>query len=398
MSGRDGAQARQSRTPISVRWHRGVEVGSATVLVLSAAVAPFSSWSMARPWAVLLGVAMVFIGTVAVSRWRTDAAVALVAAGPLVTALFGANPIHPWSMACLAALYLTLRDASPAMVAIGIGVANTLAAAYHSGMVLPTQDTTPSIAGAAAVMMAAIGSSMCASRKYFLELGRSLEEAEAGREAAIRARIAEERVGIARDLHDSVGHEIAVVSMRLGAAEVHLPPEAAQAREDIAAARSGIQGVLRETQGILRVLRGDEAGAETSPAPSYAMVGTLIEEFRRAGLVVSAELDALPGHVSHQVSAAAYRILQEALTNAQRHGTGSVSLEARVSGDALQLVVINIVRPPAAPDADRARHGLVGMRERATEAGGTLTVQDNGSVFTVRATLPLRGNDTEETP
>lgn len=147
-----------------------------------------------------------------------------------------------------------------------------------------------------------------------------MREAEQGRQAAVERGVAQERLRIARDLHDGVGHQIAVVNMHLGAAEVHLSDPRAL-RGDLVAARAAVQAVLRETQQILAVLRVDNAGERPQATPSPAAVGDLVESYRQAGMVVNANIGSFGIALSGQSSVAVYRVVQEALTNAHKHGS-----------------------------------------------------------------------------
>lgn len=375
------------RLPISVKWQRPIETGVAVIIVLAAAVAPFAAWDTPKPFAVILGAALVLIGALGVSRWRGDVAVLTVASGPVISAILGAEPIHSWSMACFAAFLLAFRGTPALLVGGVLGLGNAVAAGYAAGTVLPSRDSQASIAAAVAVAMAAAGGAMFANRRYLLELQRRVAESEAGREAAIRARVVEERVRIARDLHDSVGHEVAVVNMRLGAAEVRLPPGSDEAREDIVAARGAIQGILRETQEILKVLR---AGEVADSGASYELIEEMVAEFRTGGLVITADLAVPETEIPSQAGAAAFRVVQETLTNAHRHSTGSVALSVRISAGVITIMSTNLIRHTEHADGlERHGQGLIGMRERVEAAGGSLQIDVNETMFTMKAEIPL---------
>ena len=251
---------------------------------------------------------------------------------------------------------------------------------------------TPAIAGMAAIIAAATGSSIRGNRRYWMELDARARDAVATREAEAERRVAQERVRIARDLHDVVGHEVALISMHLGAAEVHLSPDAHAARTDLDAVRIGVQSVLAGTQQILKVLRAGHDDDQTSPAAGYEHIGELVEAARRAGLDVAATISKPSHPLSRPVSVAAFRIVQEALTNAQRHGTGAVSLRIGVDDDAVSIEVVNVRRP--APSAStRSGYGLVGMRERASSVGGWIDVRLDENLFWLWAHLPVDRRD-----
>ncbi|WEO76577.1 histidine kinase [Cryobacterium sp. SO2] len=321
-------------------------------------------------------------------------ALALVAAAPLVAAILGWAPISNWSIACFAAFLLTLRGLSGFLTGAVIAAANLASVWIVSGTLNPAVNAEASVAGFAAAATAAAGSAVRESRRYWRELERRTADAIATRAAAVDRSVAEERLRIARDLHDSIGHEIAVVNMHLGAAEVHLPPEAQASRADLAAAQRSVQAVLRETQQILRILRVGSEADDLAPTPEHGRIPALIESYRQAGLTVEATLGDLSLPLPPQVSAAAYRITQEALTNAHKHGTGTVSVRLGTTDPgALIIEVVNMRRPGATGSALGGGHGLVGMQERAASIGGRVDVQSDESLFWMTATLPSNGGN-----
>jgi signal transduction histidine kinase len=201
---------------------------------------------------------------------------------------------------------------------------------------------------------------------------------------------------------------VAVLGIHLGVAEVNLPSDASVARESLHSARTSVQSVLLETQRILHVLRSDstggpDSGAGLRPAPDFSRIPDLIESCRNAGVDVRADLAPAPAALDPEVSTAAFRIVQEALTNSQRHGSEPVSLTTTVADSVLTITVSNPKtlrtakiasptqgRPGVAPAARRG-YGLVGMRERAASAGGKLVAEDREDLFQVTATLRVDG-------
>lgn len=327
----------------------------------------------------------------------------VTAAAPLLAMLTGNNPIVTWNIALFVTFIGTLRGLPGFRAGALVFVSNFVAVFFAEGM--SWVDPSAVIAGPFAFAAAAAGTGIRAHHRYWAELEHRTQQALATRDAEAERRVAEERLRIARDLHDVVGHEIAVVSMHLGAAEVHLPDTADDALRDLEAARKGIQAVLAETQQILEILRVDGEDENLAPAAGYARIPDLIETFRAAGLDIDATIaDAaeLPT-LSPQVGTAAYRITQEALTNAQRHGTGAASVRIAVRDSTLTIETVNV---RAATDArgrarasdrparvkDRGGFGLVGMRERAASVGGRVDVQTDpdDTLFWVRAALPLQ--------
>ncbi len=215
-------------------------------------------------------------------------------------------------------------------------------------------------------------------------------EREAERDRRLAA--AEERANIARDLHDSAGHAINVILVHAGLGRLRAedPPAVREAFETI-------EDVARETVGeidqMVRALRDDATthGANgVEPPPGIAAVEALIERHRSAGMEVSATvrggLRALPPAIDR----AAYRILQEALTNAARHGAGNATVRIAVEPDELVLTVENpLDGGGGAAAVDSGGHGIAGMRERAALLGGTLEAGSVGSRFRAHARLPI---------
>ena len=250
------------------------------------------------------------------------------------------------------------------------------------------------MAAFAALVLAATGSAIRVNARYHAEAAARLLTMEESRASEIQREIAQERLRVARDLHDSVGHQIAVVSMRLGSAEVHLPPGAEAARADLDGARTALQSVLRETQEILRVLRDDDA-APTVPARRPS-IRHLVAGLRDAGMRLDAdvqEFDDIPA----DVALTAYRIVEEALTNAQKHGEGTTTLRVEVAaGGAISIDVANPLREVPGSRPSSGGLGLIGMRERAEASGGTLDSRWEDGIFRVSASLPGTGRYDED--
>jgi signal transduction histidine kinase len=224
-------------------------------------------------------------------------------------------------------------------------------------------------------------------REYIAELERRAVRAERDAEHERRLAVAEERVRIARDLHDAAGHAINVIAVRAGAARLRQNPERSQAAlesiEDIA------QQTAAEIDGIVGTLR-DRGMTESAVAMplGLASLETLITRHAAAGLDVRQARQGIPQPLETATDQAAFRILQEALTNAARHGTGSAQVDLSFESAALELTISNPTQRNA--PATSGEHGLIGMRERATLLGGTLDAVHTNGTFRVRAHLPYR--------
>lgn len=218
-------------------------------------------------------------------------------------------------------------------------------------------------------------------------------EREADRERRLVA--AEERMRIARDLHDSAGHAINVILVHAGLGRIHIERDPERARE----AFETIEGVARETVGeidqLVGVLREDGAlrsrEGEIEPPPGVAALEGLLEQHRAAGMEVRTTITGERRPLSPGVDQGAYRILQEALTNAARHGDGSAQVQLAFGGSELELTVANPVSGDG-PARTADGHGVIGMRERAVLLGGSLEVAARNGHFHVHARLPVAGH------
>jgi signal transduction histidine kinase len=210
---------------------------------------------------------------------------------------------------------------------------------------------------------------------------------EARRERELAA--AEERARIARDLHDSAGHAINVIAVQAGAARLrhHEQPDRSFA------ALVAIEDLARRTAAdidhIVGALRDHRTDGHVETPPGLASLNTLIAQHTAAGLAVASTTSGTPRPLSGPVDQAAYRILQEALTNASRHGApGPVTVAVDFCDTTVELRVTNLARPSRGTPQHGAGHGLVGMRERAALLGGNCEAARANGAFTVHARLP----------
>jgi signal transduction histidine kinase len=208
-----------------------------------------------------------------------------------------------------------------------------------------------------------------------------------------RLAAAEERTRIARDLHDSVAHAINVILVQAGAARLlqSREPGAAQA------ALSTIEDVARETIGeidlLVRGLREDRDSADVEPPPGLAALETLAGRYRAAGQALDVHVAGTARPLPRAVDQAAYRILQESLTNAARHGGGAARVDVRYGERELELSIANPIGATTNGAPAAGGHGILGMRERASLLGGTVEAGSEGRAFRVRARLPYAGTE-----
>lgn len=248
---------------------------------------------------------------------------------------------------------------------------------------------------------AGLGSAIRLQREFVKGLAERAALMSASQEKEIDQRITRERLRIAADLHDVLAHHMAVISVNAGSAEAQLPDGAVHAAASLRSIRTAVGGALNELQSIVGFLRepnADGVSSDRSPAPGAERVPELVESFRRIGAVVDVEWpngDA-PTRLTTAGDLACYRVIQEALTNAHKHGEGPVTVSAAENDDSMTIIVRNALRKQPVPAPGSGGFGLVGMRERVAWAGGTVRVTDDGRVFSLAVSLPLSTTDPEE--
>ncbi|TDC56542.1 sensor histidine kinase [Actinomadura sp. KC345] len=197
----------------------------------------------------------------------------------------------------------------------------------------------------------------------------------------------EERLRIARELHDVAGHHISLINVQAGTALHRFKRDPAQAEAALAAIKESSRDALRDLRTTIGVLRKEDEGAPTAPAPGIDRIGELVESARAAGLTVRSRVTGDGGPLPTGVDLATYRIVQESLTNVVRHASATTVTVCVEREPRAVVVEISDDGRGAAPDA--AGSGVHGMRERARALGGELTAgpgPDGG--FLVRARLP----------
>ncbi|SHM92184.1 sensor histidine kinase [Cryptosporangium aurantiacum] len=227
-------------------------------------------------------------------------------------------------------------------------------------------------------------------RAYIAAIEERARRAEQTREEEARRRVAEERLRIARELHDVVAHSIALINVQSGVAAHLLRDQPDAAEEALRHVRAASRTVLDELGTMLGVLRqGDDVDTPVEPAPGLERLEALIETFRDAGLEVQVRVTGRPRRLAPTVDLAAYRISQESLTNAHKHGSAPrIELSVGYEPDAVRIVVRNPATPEGASVPAGTGHGLIGMRERATAVGGQVTTGLRAGTFEVEAVLP----------
>jgi signal transduction histidine kinase len=238
---------------------------------------------------------------------------------------------------------------------------------------------------------------------WLIALGTSTEVLRVRRErAAEAARIAEderrrrateERLRIARELHDVVAHHLSLISVQAGVALHLLDQEPEHTRPALTAIKEASGDALEELRGVLDVLRSGEEAAPRTPAPTLADLGAVVDRAAAAGLDVQVRTGGPVRSLPRPVERAAYRIVQEAVTNVVRHaGARAAVVELAYGGDALVVQVDDDGTGTIPPGGNGTGSGLEGMRERVAALGGRLEAGPrDGRGFRVRAELPLDG-------
>lgn len=211
------------------------------------------------------------------------------------------------------------------------------------------------------------------------------------RERAEQRAVDEERARIARELHDVVAHGIGVIAVQADAAEAALERDPARAEAPLRTIRGSARDALAEMRRMLGVLRAGGDGDGRAPQPGLGELADLLVQARAAGVPAELTVEGDPRPLSPSLDLTAYRIVQEALTNAGKHAPGArVAIAVSWTGSQLEIAVRDAGPGPSANGERNRGHGLVGMRERVRIHGGTLRAgRSDGGGFEVVARLPI---------
>ena len=339
------------------RWSIALFTVSAVALPLPVAEARAAVWPW--PWSVpAMLVLIVFVGVLAIVHgWRLALAAWLPAiAGTLIVVI-----------------------ASSGIVPVVAGIVN---------LVIVT-----SVSGAALLVAVLVASRLRVGAELTRE--RELAAIEQSRRVLV-----EERTRIARELHDVVAHGMSLIQVQASTARYRVPALSDEARHEFDEIAQTAREGLTEMRRLLGVLRTEDQQADLAPQQGLRDIPDLVQALRRAGAEIDADLAPSPEGVPGAVDIAAFRIVQEALSNAVRHAPHArITLSMQADAAAVRVVVRN--DPPAAAEVTSGRqpqrgHGLLGMRERAALVGGTVgAAPDDDGGWTVRAVLPLTGPVTD---
>jgi signal transduction histidine kinase len=217
------------------------------------------------------------------------------------------------------------------------------------------------------------------------------ERLDAERELRVRAAALGERARLAREIHDVIAHSVSVMVIQAAGARTVMDGEPGRARDALESVERAGREALAEMRRLLGVLGDGEQLRALAPQPSFDDLEELMERTRAAGLPASVRVEGEPVTLAPGLSLCAYRVVQEALTNAIKHaGPASAEVSVRWAADALELEVADDGRGDAEPRLEPGGHGLVGMRERAALHGGTIEAGPGPTGgFAVRARIPL---------
>jgi signal transduction histidine kinase len=249
------------------------------------------------------------------------------------------------------------------------------------------------------LLAGALGDATRSRRGFAAAMTERAERAEQSRDDEARRRVTEERVRIARDLHDVVAHQISVISLNAGVASSALETRPERAREALTTIRSASRTVLADIGGLMSLLRSDDAGdaPDLHPQHGLADLGALIERFEDAGLRVELHRGGDPVALSPASDHVAYLVVQEGLTNAHKHGSGGmVVVTVRVVDGSLSLTVTNAVDTADAATSSPSGHGLRGLRERVSAVRGEVMADRSAGAFVLAVRIPTNERSVPE--
>jgi signal transduction histidine kinase len=320
--------------------------------------------------------------TVAVRR-RYPAAAGLAAAviADVVAIAWKPPNIVSFGVAWLCSLYALTVWATPRLFALGaaaMALPTLVAVAIRGG---PKGGVSFTVATLVAMLLV---------RRVVGDRERRAEIAERERDLVAREAVVEERARIARELHDVIAHHVSMIVLQAGAERRVLDGANASTREVLETVERTGRSALTEMRRLLGMLRGD-ANEPLAPQPGLGDVPVLVDQLREAGLPVELHVAGERRELPVGIELSAYRIVQEALTNALKHaGEASARVDIRYGTDSLELEIADDGTGVSTP-VSSGGHGLVGMRERVALYGGRLdTGRQPSGGFVVRVLLPIR--------
>ena len=363
--------------------------------------------------AVVVGVLQI-VGTYLASRGQTDRAsmdalaYALLAAGPVALLVRRRFPVAVLLVVFGTTLAYWTNDypRGPVFIALIVAFITTVIAGHRAVAIvmviggwaaftwlpyLAGNDSRPGVAGPSALLawllvLFGVGEVARAGRARAAETARTREE-------EARRRASEERLRIARELHDVLAHNISLINVQAGVALHLMDEQPEQARTALDAIKQASKDALGELRSVLEVLRRSGEAEPRTPQPGLEELDDLVSRAGAAGLEVTVEVDGMPRPLPAEVDLAAFRIVQEAVTNVARHaGQSTATVRVAYGEHDVTLQIDDDGRGGTPSSLPRSGSGIAGMRERTAALGGRLEVGPRpGGGFRVRAELPMDG-------
>jgi signal transduction histidine kinase len=394
----------------AVAAHRVVAVVIGTVALFGCAItSPLikDPGSLSPAELTIAAVTYVAFAAIAIARWPSWLLVAAPAAGGFISLAAGARLDLIGSALLVALLVFSLRNELTPVIVATVGVTVVLGAGHllfdlHAKTGLSDLDVVPALA-----VVATIGQAVRVRRAQKAMVEERARRVEENREHEARLRVHAERLRIARDLHDAVGHQVALISVQAGAMGYLLDTDLDKARESLAHIQRASEAALEELRLAVGLLRQPGDSEPTEPAGGLGRLDELIGSFAATGLNVTCDVTGQPRPLPEAIDLTAYRVIQESLTNTAKHAAGaSACVRLAFRPGVLALAVED--DGPGVPGeggggggrggragegggggGGRAGHGLIGMRERAAAVGGWVSAGPRGGGFQVLAELPL---------
>lgn len=376
--------------PVGPAWAADVVL---VVLVVLPALLPLPMAEL-RPSTPLVLVLVLLPAPALLLRRRWPVVTLALCAAAYVAALVCGTNSPGAALAALVAMFIVARDTSRRTAVVAAAIVVAVVVGVGIGVTVATRaDTRFLQIGLALALAAAVGDGVRSRRAYLTAVVDRARRAEQTRDAEARRRVTEERLRIARDLHDAVAHQISVISLNAGVASAALDSRPERAREALSTIRTASRDVLSQIGGMLSVLRADETTA-LREQPGLARLPELVESVRVAGLDVvlrDERGDLVDTPLPLAVDIVAYRVIQEGLTNALKHGAGArAHVLLRLEDDALEVVVTNPVdRSLPVESGPASGFGLLGLKERVGSVRGRLESGRAPGGFRLAARLPI---------
>jgi signal transduction histidine kinase len=377
------------RRPVSLnRWEWLLDAAALVSLVVAAGTI-FS----AEAWWIAPALLVATVAVAARRRFPIPAALAAVLISGMV--LFEPGIAVPtWVLAEVVLFSLAIR--APRVWTFAVAAAHALVL-YGGAVAVFGERPWEPVALILPVWTAAVvatGLALRSNHDYVRALEDQTRSALAFRESEVARHVGDERLRIARDLHDSVAHTVSVISVHAGAAERQLQRDPQRARDALAQVRASSREVVDEMQDILVVLRDSSSSGGVEDVPGADAIASLIATTRDAGVEVRDSIE--EGlTLDRSIGVAVYRILQESLTNARKYGTGLVEVDIKAERGGVLVEVKNAIGRPI---EEGTGFGMIGMAERAASVHGVLEAGEVAGRFVVRAYLPSHMHSTGGEP